>query len=61
MKPGNSEEVAASIKQWMLALKPAFVVSLYHDLNEFLVDRNGFVTETNKLIANATGSSSNAM
>ena len=59
--PGNPEEVAASIKRWLQVLKPAFVVGLYHDLNEFLVDRNGFVTETNKLIANATGSSTNAI
>jgi len=59
--PGNPEEVALSMKQWLTSVKAANVIALYVDLNDFLVDRNGYVTETNKMIANATGSSTNAI
>jgi len=61
VRPGNPEEVSASMRQWLFNVKPANVIVVYVELNEFLVDRNGYVTDANKMIANATGSSTNAI
>ena len=61
VRPGNPEEVPAAMNRWLRNLEPSFVIGLYHDFNEQIVDGNGFVTETNPLIANATGSSTNAI
>ena len=52
---------APSLKQWLKKLEPTSVISMYLNLREQIVQRNGLVTETNPTLANATGGSTNAI
>ena len=50
-----------NISQWLMALKPKEVMSLYKDLQAQLPTMNGWVVSTNPTAHNLTGSSNNAI
>ena len=50
-----------SLQEWLLSLESTVVIAIYHDLNEQIQHRNGFVVPTNAMLHNAMGSSTNAM
>ena len=61
VRPDNPEEIPAAIRKWLQSIEPAAVIAVYEELNGQISDRNGYVTETSPMIANATGSSTNAI
>ena len=49
------------LEDWLESLEPRAVIYIFNDLNDQIVNRNGMVTETNPLLCNATGASTNAV
>ena len=57
----DDDDTIPSIRAWLENMESHVVIGVYLDLNQQLGYRNGLVTETNPILACATGGSTNAV
>ena len=61
-QPNSCEDKSVeNICKWLQSFEPHTVVALYLDLQKQIHDRNGYMVETNPLLHNSTGASTNAI